>query len=75
MRGQQDQQIRYRVINETTLNDFYQEFSMKDTTQIINEPDANEALIKLDKKIQECYDKCCQLKVGLYLVRIRLIRE
>ena len=62
MRGQQDQQIRYRVINETTLNDFYQEFSMKDTTQIINEPETNEALIKLDKKTQECYDECCPIK-------------
>ena len=36
--------------NETTLNELYQEFSMIDTTQIINEPDTNEALIKLDKK-------------------------
>ena len=55
-------QISYRVINETTLYAFYQDFSMIDTTQIINETDTSEALINLDNKIQECYDKCSPIK-------------
>ena len=58
-------QIRYRVMNETTLNNFYQKFSMIDTTQLMIETDINEALIKLDNKIMECYNECCPIKTKI----------
>ena len=40
-------------MNETTLKNFYQKFSMIDSTQLMMETDINEVLIKLDSKINE----------------------
>ena len=51
-------QIRYRVMNETTLNNFYQKFSLIET-------DINKALVKLDNKIMECYNECCPIKTKI----------
>ena len=58
-------QIRYRLVNETTLNKLYHKFSMIDTTHILNECDNNEALTKLDNKILECYNECCPNKTKI----------
>ena len=44
-------------MNETTLNSFYQKFSMRDTTQLMIESDINEALINLDNKLMECFNE------------------
>ena len=49
-------------MNETKLNNFYQKFSMIDSTQLMNETDINEALIKLDNKIMDRYKECCPIK-------------
>ena len=38
-------QIRYRLMNETTLYNLYQKLSMIDTTKIMNETDNNKALV------------------------------
>ena len=49
-------------MNETTQTIFYENFSKIDTTLLLIENDINEALIKLDNKIMECYYECCPIK-------------
>ena len=54
--------FRYKLINETTLNIFCQNFSIIDTTHLMIETDNNAALIKLDNKLFECYNECFPIK-------------
>ena len=42
--------MRYRLMNETTLNNFYQKLSLIDTAQLMIETEINEALVELDNK-------------------------
>ena len=60
--GIRPKQIRYRLINETTLEFFYEKCSMIDTTHLMIETDINEALNKVDNKIMECYNECYPYK-------------
>ena len=46
---------QYSLMNETTSNNFYQQFIMTNTIQKMNENDITEASIKLNHKNTECY--------------------
>ena len=67
-------QIRYGLMNETTLNNFYQKFSMIDTTQLMIETDNNEILIKLDNKINNFIKNAVLSIQKLFQAEIRLNR-
>ena len=57
-----DKQTRFRHINQSTTNSLCHKFGLIVTSQIKNEIDINETLIKLDKKILKRYNKCYPIK-------------
>ena len=46
---------------------------MIDTTQLMNETDINEALIKLGNKMMECYNECCLIKTKIVSSKDQII--
>ena len=48
------------------MNSFYHKIIIIDTSQIITETDINEALIKLDNKVMECYNESCPIKQKIF---------
>ena len=54
--------IRYRLINETTHQNFYNNFSLTDANEIMSKTYVNDAIIILHNKILDCYNLSCPIK-------------
>ena len=67
-------QIRYRIVNETTLSKLYHNLGMIDNTHIINQSDNNEASTKLDKKYCYVIMNTAQSKQKIFQAKINLNR-
>ena len=61
--------ISYRIINETTLQNLYNNFSLIDANEIMSKTDVNDALITLHNKILDCYNVSCPIKTKTVSVK------
>jgi hypothetical protein len=55
-------QIKYRLINDTTIGNLYDRLNQYDFTAIRGENDCDIAIKQLTSIVDECYKSCCPLK-------------
>ena len=59
----------YRIINETTLQSLYNNFSLIDANDIMSKIDVNDVIITLHNKILDCYNASCPINTKTVLFK------
>ena len=62
-------EITYRLINEATLNNFYEQFISEVATFPLDDSNANFLIKLLNEKILKCYKFCCPIENKTFSVK------
>ena len=62
-------EITYRLINEATLNNFYERFRSEVATFSIDNSNVDSSIELLNEKILNCYNYCCPIKTKTISVK------